>query len=68
MENKEEIHHYAQIALQQIEDLYKTLDNIISLSDFRSYAYDAAQESRTAIGMLKMKIGVVSDLTESLTI
>ena len=68
MKNKEEVHHHAQIALQQIEDLYKTLDKIISLSDFRSYSYDAAQESLTAIAMLKMKIRVVSDLTESLTI
>jgi len=68
MDKKEETYHYSQIALQQIEDLNKTLNQISALVDHRSFSDDVIRDSITNLAIMRMKISVISDLTESLTI
>ena len=68
MDNRSETYHNSQIALQQIEDLSKTLNKISTLVDHRSYSDDAVRDAMTNLAIMRMKISVISDLTESLTI
>jgi hypothetical protein len=68
MENGSEIYHNSQIALQQIEELSKTLDKLSTLVDHRSFSDDVINDSKTNLYLMRTKIGVVSDINESLTI
>lgn len=68
MKNNDEVYHYSQIALQQIEELRRTLNKISTLVDHRSYSDDIVNDATTNLAIMRMKISVVSDITESLTI
>ena len=68
MDNRSEIYHHSQIALQQIEELNKTLNIISTLVDHRSYSDDAINDSKTNLYLMRTRISVVSDINESLTI
>ena len=68
MENRSEIYHHSQIALQQIEELSKTLDKISTLINHRSFCDDVINDSKTDLYLMRTKIGVISDIYESLTI
>jgi hypothetical protein len=68
MENRSEIYHHSQIALQQIEELNKTLNIMSTLVDHRSYCDDAISDSKTNLYLMRTRISIVSDINESLTI
>jgi hypothetical protein len=68
MDNRSEIYHHSQIALQQIEELNKTLNIMSTLVDHRSYSDDAINDSKTNLYLMRTRISVVSDINESLTI
>jgi hypothetical protein len=68
MDNRSEIYHHSQIALQQIEELNKTLNIMSTLVDHRSYCDDVINDSKTNLYLMRTKISVVSDINESLTI
>jgi hypothetical protein len=68
MENRSQIYHHSQIALQQIQELNKTLNIISTLVDNRSYSDDAINDSKTNLYLMRTRISVVSDINESLTI
>ena len=68
MENRSEIYHHSQIVLQQIEELSKTLDKLSTLVDHRSFSDDVINDSKTNLYLMRTKIGIVSDINESLTI
>jgi hypothetical protein len=68
MDNRSEIYHHSQIALQQIEELSKTLDKLSTLVDHRSFPDDAINDSKINLYLMRTRIGVVSDINQSLTI
>jgi hypothetical protein len=68
MENRSEVYHYSQIALQQIEELSKILDKLSSLVDHRSFSSDAINHSKTNLYLMRTRVSVISDISESLTI
>ena len=68
MDNRSQIYHHSQIALQQIEELNKTLNIMSTLVDHRSYCDYAINDSKTNLYLMRTRISVISDINESLTI
>ena len=68
MENSKEIYYYIQIALDQIDELSDTLNRMYDLMQSRTYSQDSVQSSIIAVSTLRIKMTVLSDIHESLSI
>jgi hypothetical protein len=68
MENSKEIYYYIQIALDQIDELSDTLNRMYDLMQSRTYSQDSVQSSIIAVSTLRIKMNVLSDIHESLSI
>jgi len=68
MDNRTDVYHYSQIALQQMKSLSETLGTLSTLVSRRSYSDDIMIDITTNLATMKMKMSVLSDINESLTI